>query len=285
MDFKLLDQIDLKLLLLSGSTITTDNLKVTPYTLEEARDYGYAKYMQNLQWLSITVDDFIESVLDEEKRLHLEERKDTLKVFDFFSKLGGKELSDSLIEILKMIFRTQDVRFLEDNVIAIDFEKKGVIYFDEDGNILIDKHYLDDLRDYEMTIIHKDNFDKLVEVVKLQNYLSKPSKKEEKVLNPADEATRKLHEEMEAIRQKVEKKKKAKQMAEAEDEDIDISDIISAVSSKSNSINILNIWKLTIYQIYDEYARLEMIDNYDFSIRAMMAGAEEVNLKHWSSKL
>ena len=105
--------------------------------------------------------------------------------------------------------------------------------------------------------------------------------------NPVDEQTRKLMEEMEGFRKKVESKKKAQKMAEqgGEDEDVDIADIISAVSSKSNSINRLNIWAYTLYQLYDEYSRLELIDNYDFSIRALMAGAEKVDLKHWSSKL
>jgi len=83
---------------------------------------------------------------------------------------------------------------------------------------------------------------------------------------------------MELMRKKIEGKKK-KQQSDDGDGEIDISDIISAVSSKSHSINKLNVWQLTLYQLYDEYARLELIDNYDFSIRAMMAGAEKNRFK------
>ncbi len=91
---------------------------------------------------------------------------------------------------------------------------------------------------------------------------------------------------MENNRKKVEAKKKAKRLAEhGEEEQIDISDIISAVSQKSNTVDIFNIWNLTLYQLYDAYTRLELIDGYEFSIKAMMAGAENVDLKHWSSKI
>src|SRR5690606_21056773 len=122
-----------------------------------------------------------------------------------------------------------------------------------------------------------------ISVIKLQNYLEKPSEvtKEE---NPADEETRKLLEHMKKMREKVEAKKK-RQREDDDENNIDIADIISAVSSKSNSINKINIWNLTLYQLYDEYARLELIDNYDFSIKAMMAGADKVDLRHWSSKI
>lgn len=286
MDFKNIEEIDLKLGLLSGSSVVVDNLMIVPYTMEEIKDYGYTNYMRNLQWISVSIDDFISSIQDDNKRVILEQQKDNLRVFDFYAKLGGKELLDKLIVSLIMILRTDDVRVLEDGAIAVNYVKMGVLYEDEKGNMVVDEEYLNMLSAHEVTIIHRDNFDDLVEVVKIQNFLKKPKIKNEPKENPVDSETQKLMEDMERSRQKVESKKKAQKMSENGDEDdVDISDIISAVSSKSNSINILNIWMLTLYQVYDEYSRLELIDNYDFSIRAMMAGAEKVDLRHWSSKL
>jgi hypothetical protein len=153
--------------------------------------------------------------------------------------------------------------------------------------MVVDTDLLETAEEDDLKIIHRDNFDDIVEAVRLQNYLTRPEKKSKsKDENPADEETRKLMEHIKKMKEKVEEKKKMKSQAEGkDDEDADIADIISAVSAKSNSINKLNIWELTICQMYDEYSRLELIDNYDFSIRAMMAGAENVDLKHWSSKL
>lgn len=285
LNYRTIEEVDLKLGLQDGGIIKVDNLDIKPYILREIRNYGYTNYMRNLQWLSLTVDDFIKSILDEDKRVVLEEQRANLKPYDFYSKLGGQEILESLMGAMAMIFRTEDVRLLKDGVIAIDFMKKGIFYEDENGEIQVNQEVLASISEDELTVIHKENFDDIVEVIKLQNYLSKPKKRESSSENPVDEETRKLMEDMERHRKRVEAKKNAKKRAEGDDDNIDLSDIVSAVSSKSNSINKLNIWELTLYQIYDEYARLELIDNYDFSIKAMMAGAEKIDLKHWSSKI
>jgi hypothetical protein len=285
MDYRGIGEIDLKLRLLSGSEFNVDNLVLKPYILEEIKNYGYQKYMDNLQWLTLTVDDFINYVNDEGKKEFLEKQRENLKAFDFYSKLGGEDMLDSLIVSMRMIFRTDDVEFLhEEGVLALNFVKRGIIYYDDEGKQQIDNAFLGMLNEDEITLIHRDNFDDLVEAIKIQNYLSKPKGKSQEA-NPVDEETRRLMEDMERHRKRVEAKKKAQKMHEGQEDDIDITDIISAVSSKSNSINKLNIWGLTLYQLYDEYSRLELIDNYDFSIQAMMAGAEKVDLKHWSSRI
>jgi len=285
MDFTNIKDVDLKLQLLSGSPISVGNIKIIPYKLDEIKDYGYSEYIDNLRWISASMDDFIESTKDEDRRKILEEQKDTLKTFDFYVKLGGQELLNTLIKALKMIFRTDDVRILDykRKVIAINFVKMGILYEDENKDMVVDNDSLNLCDDKDLTIINRDNFDDIIEVIKLHNFLAKPVEKDE-VANPADDETKRLIEDMERNRKRVESKKKAQSESDGNNQG-DISDIISAVSSKSNSINKLNIWDLTLYQVYDEYTRLELIDSYDFSIRAIMAGAKDIDLTHWSSKL
>lgn len=284
MQFHDMKEIDLKLTLLSGSEIELGNLKIFPYTLQEVKNYGYTNYMKNLQWISLSIDDFMGSVLDENKRRILDINRESLRTFDFYIKLGGKEMQDKLVEVLKMIFKNDDLRVLDNGIIAIDFVKLGIIIEDDDGNVIeIKDDKLSELDEDKIKIIHRDNFDDIVKIVRLQNYLEQPEEAVEEE-EPTDEEARKLLEHMKEMRKKVEEKKR-QQSEDGEEANIDIADIVSAVSSKSNSVNKLNIWDFTIYQIYDEYARLELIDNYDFGIRAMMAGAKEVDLKHWSSKL
>jgi len=281
-DYKGLKDVDVKLILLSGSSITVDNIEIVPYTIEEIKNYGYSNYMQGLQLLSLTVEDFMSSVKDLEKRAILEVEKKNLKAFDFYSKLGGEDFKNILLVALSVLLRTDDIRFLDDNVLAIDFIKMGIIHEDKYGMIHVNDEKLEDVSEDNIKLIHGDNFDSIIEVIKLQNYLMKTDEMvDDEFKNPANEETRLLAEQIKKNRERV----KAKKKAQDEDVDIDISDIISAVCSKSNSINKINVWDFTLYQVYDEYARLELIDNYDFSIKAMMAGAEKVDLKHWSSRL
>lgn len=284
-DYKDLKEIDLKLHLQSGSEIKLDNLVIKPYSLREIKDVGYTNYISNLQMISISMDDFITSVTDEEHRKMLESERTNLKTLDFYVTLGGVEILVGLFQALSMIFRTDDVRMLEDGVIALNFVKIGVIELDEQGNSSVNEERLVSLKEEDMTLIHRDNFDDFVRIVQLQNYLTKDFEEDEEEELAIDEETKKLMEQMKKHRKKVEEKKKAQRQADGDDGDIDISDIISAVSSKSNSINKLNVWDFTLYQLYDEYSRLELIDNYHFSLKAIMAGAEKVDLKHWSSKL
>ena len=281
-EFKELKEVDVKLSLLRGAGIRVENLLIEPYTLKEIEEYGYTRYMGNLQWISISVDDFISSIEDESKKAILKKQGEKLKAFDFYYKLGGSDFLDMLVSSLKMVLKTSDVVPLDNGVIAVDFMKKGFIYQDDNGDYHYDSEGLETMTEDELTVIHRDNFDDIVEVVKLQNFLKKPEK--DAVPNPVDEQTRKLMQQMEENRKKVEAKKKSQQ-GNSDERDVDISDIVSAVSSKSNSLNKFNVWDFTLYQLYDEYSRLELIDNYDFSIRAMMAGADKVDLKHWSSKI
>lgn len=282
MQYRQLGSIDLKLKLLGGKGIQVDNLEIIPYTLGEIRDMGYTYYMNQLQWLLPSVDDFIKSTEDIEKKMVLMTERNKLKVFDFFSRLGGNELREVAMTALSTVFKTKDIYFLEEHgMIVFDFYKLGVFYKDEDGRIQIDSEKLDTLPEENLRVLHRDNFDEVVQVMKFQNGIAKVNK--EDIENPADEATRKLMEQMKENREKVNRMKSLEQPDG--DDSIDISDIISAVSAKSYSVNKFNIWDLTLYQLYDEYGRLELIDNYDVSVRAIMAGAEKVDLTHWSSKI
>lgn len=288
MEYKGLNEIDLKLRLIGGFEIALDGLVIKPYTIREIVDYGYENYMRNIQWLSVTLEDFISSTVDVNKKKHLESNKEHMKAFDFYVGLGGSEFLDMLVISLRMIFRTEDIELIEskESVIAINFVKNGVLYENEDGRMEIDSDFLASMSPEEIMFVHRDNFDDLVEIIKKQNYLISPSADKEVLadMNPADDATRRLMETMSEFREKVESKKKIQEQKDEEDA-VDFFDIIDAVSTKSNSINKLNIWDLCIYSVYREYARLELIDTYDFSIKAMIAGAGKIDLKHWSSKL
>lgn len=281
MSIKNLDELDLKLILQSGKSMAVDGIEIKPFTLKEIVDIGYTSYMKRIQWISLTIDDFLESVEEQDKKSVLMSQKDKLKTLDFYTKLGGQEMVEGLLDSLSILFRTNDIRLLDDGVIALDFESMGILIEDEFGEWIPNEEKLESIDESDLKLIHRDNFDEIIEVIKLQNFIKKTDEiKEEQY---ADEATRKLMEQMKKNEERVKKIKKNHN--NDKEEGIDLFDIINAVSSKSYSINELNIWQLTLYQLYQKYTRLEIIENYDFSVKAIMAGAEKVDLKHWSSKL
>lgn len=281
MAIKDFDELDLKLILQKGNAISVDGIEVEPHTIGEIVEFGYSKYMHNIQWVSLSIDDFMKSIAEADKREVLESQRDKLKTLDFYIQLGGQEMMQGLIESLSMILKTDDVRILEDGIIAVGFKEMGIFTVDDNGEYSVNGEILESINEEDLKIIHRDNFDEIIQAVKLQNFIKKPSEVKEDTYE--DEATRKLAELMKKNAERVNNIKK--NQSDSDEDGIDISDIISAVSSKSYSINELNVWELTLYQLYQKYSRLELIDNYDFSIKAMMAGAEKIDLKHWSSKL
>jgi len=282
MQFYNMQAIDLKMALLAGNPIELGNLKIEPYTLREISEYGYSRYADNVKWLCASLDDFINSITDERKKQIILEHKENLKTFDFFIKLGGVELRNRLLECLAMVFKTDDVLVIDGTQVAIDFVKKG-IFIEKDGEYTLNTNNANITED-DLTLVHRDNFDDIVQIVKLQNYLEGiEDKDKEKEPKFANEEARKLYEQMQKNKKKVAEIKK-RQSENNDEGEIDFVDMISAVSAKSNSINKFNVWDLTLYQFYDEYRRLDVIDEYNFGIQAMLAGAKNINIKHWSSK-
>ncbi|SDX95644.1 hypothetical protein [Thermoactinomyces sp. DSM 45892] len=283
MEYKKLNEVDLKLKLLSGSSIYVDGLEIQPYTLKEICDYGYSNYMKYLQWVALSMEDFLHGIKDESEKEILAKQKDHLKVFDFYIKLGGQELQQDLLTSLSMIFRTEDVSVLDDGVIALDWVRLGILQRSDSNQPQINEQKLNSLHEKEIKLIHRDNFDDIIQVVKLQNYMSKPHISKQTIENPSDDDTRQLIDQMKKLQQKVETAKKLS--SSTGESEMDLADLISAVSSKSHSLNKFNIWDCTLYQLYDEYARLECIEQYEFSTKAMLAGADKIKLKHWSAPL
>lgn len=125
--------------------------------------------------------------------------------------------------------------------------------------------------------ITREHFEQVRNIIKIQNGLSNLAITEE--VNPKDKRAQEILDKIKKAKEKVAKHKKT------EEGEMDFADIVSAVATKAFGLNKITVWDLTIYQLYDEFKRLELIDNYDISIKSMLAGASNVQLKHWSSKI
>lgn len=247
---------DLKYLLFGGLPILAEGYgKIRPLTVKEVIEFGYTNYMVCLNLLNLEKEDLLK--VDINDAGIMEALKD-INALEVLITLGGEELQEKLCESLGF--------FLGGEAILDKEEMSIIIKFDED-------HY---------EIVNRDNYDSIREVIKWQNYINHFTEAKGS-FTPADEKARKLKERMEALKKKTEELKR-KQNGDEDDSNIEFYDILSAIASKSNSINEINIVELTIYQVYSKFKRLEVIDQYDISIKSMLAGAQNIKLNHWSNK-
>jgi len=176
------------------------------------------------------------------------EELNDITVFDFYLNSGISELYNLLINCINLFFHPKNLQVIKnENLIFID-----------------DK------------IINRNNWKKISDIVKLQNCF----KKEEKY-NPADPRTAEL------LRKRDEARKKVAKAKGSDNDSLNFADLVSILSANGNGIDIFNVWDLTFYSFNNQFARMKMLEDYDISIRSLLAGAksEDVDLKHWMSKI
>lgn len=245
--------IDLKLKLFSGRPINALGYgDIIPLTVKDIVDVGYSEYMKCLNILTLDSNDF----LDEPTDIH---------VLELILNHAGREIEIVFEDAIKLFFRGEAVLDKDEIRVFVNISEN------------------------EVKVIDKENYYEIQEILKWQNYINSfEEKKIEESFNPVDEETRKLKEQMDAISKKRDElKKKKSQNAEQEDSEgseIDFYDILSAISSKAYGINELNVIDMTVYQVYRKFKRMEIIDQYDLSIKSILAGAQNIKIKHWSSK-
>jgi hypothetical protein len=248
-----MNELDLKLMLWAGIPISVEGFgSIRPLKIREVIEFGYSNYLRCLNFITLELKDLI-------KEEDNEELKD-INILDVLIAFGGDELNYQLEESLSLFL---------------------------DGEAIVDKENFSVLikREEEILQVDRNNYNQIVEVLKWQNYINQFEEKNLDSFNPADEKARKLKEKFEKLNKEREKLKKKKNNEDDENQDIDFYDILTAVASKSYSINELNILDLTIYQFYVKFKRLDIIDQYDISIKSLLAGAKDIKLNHWSSKI
>lgn len=247
------EKIDTQLKLLSGQTMYVGDVPIKPFRLGQVSEIGYSFFQNNINILTLTLDDMINAIDDFELNATLKANKHMYKVFDMY--VSSPEMADVFIKSLGMVFRTENILLVGESI--------------EELKVSInDEYYID-----------RENFDEIVRVIEVQNNPSVSGGKEEDY-NPSNDVARSIAEK---IRKGKEKVNESRAM-ESGGEGLNIADMIGAVSTMSNSINKLNIWDLTIYQLYDEFARLNKIDNYKLQIQAS-AWSSDVEIEHWSEPL
>jgi len=172
-----------------------------------------------------------------------------ISIFDLFLKSNNDELYNLLIDGINLYLHPKNFQIIkDDNLIFVD-----------------DK------------IINCDNWKQISNIIKFQNCF----KKNEDEYNPADPRTAEL------LRKRDEARRKLAKAKGSDNDSLNFADLVSILSANANGINIINVWDLTFYAFNNQFARMKMLEDYDISIRSLLAGAksEDVELKHWMLKI
>lgn len=249
-----MEHIDLKLRLFGGLPIEAKGFgSIEPLKVREIIEFGYSDYMKCLNLINLELVDMV----DDKEILNDSE----ITPIDFLLAFGGEEIEGMIEKALSLFLR---------------------------GEAIVDKDNLQVLVNKNDTVyaINRQNYSNIQDVIKWQNYVNSFEEKSLDDFNPADDEARKFKEKMERLKKEREKAKKKKGEDDSVDDggDIDFFDILDSISSMSNSINELNVLDLTVYQVYRKFKRMQIIDQYDISIKSILAGGKDVKIRHWSSK-
>jgi hypothetical protein len=241
-----MDELDLNMSLLFADPIQVDKFFVHSLTLKEIREIRFSKYNMYLSYLCLD-------------KPSIQKLLNTLEDIDPW---------DFLIEGCKF-----DLNFREIVLTAFKIFLKIDVYFNDFGGFFFDG---------DETVIEKDTFIGIVEILKKQNCIEVKEEKKKQNTQVSSEA-QEYYNKLKIIR-------KAERYQECRNDknksDSDLSDVISSVSAKHPSLNLFNINNLTIYQLVNQFKRLHMIDDYSVSIKLLLAGASNTNtLTHWSTKI
>jgi hypothetical protein len=264
MDIGSLHTVDTKMRLLAGMPIEVpDVCEIQPYTLKEIAQVGYSVYAQKLNTLTMDV----KKILGDRPEL----RDVELSAFDLYTHVADEDFREAFESALKFFLR-------EDKLVCTRHDVDGG---NEISIIVLGVDDINEITDeMKPRIIHRKNFHYIVEVLKLQNGLSSIGSSDE--YNAQNDKAKRIIEKLKKAKAKIQEIKSNKGGG---GNDLDIVDLISAVASKSNSVNALTVWDMTLYQLYDHFKRLQLINQYDINIMALMNGAKDIELQHWSERL
>lgn len=221
--------------------------KIHTLSLREIIELGEINYFT---MLSIFTGD-----LKDLKNLQLPEN---FTYFDYILSICylNKEKCNEVLNFLSYIFK-DEVYFMSENL---------CFFIGNNKNVPANKVHL----------LDRDNFEKFVEILRLQNGIKKKQKKikqENKKINPKIEALKKKREEG------------RKNIAKAKGEEFSIENLVSSLGVFFLDIN--KVLELNIYQANNLYEKLLRKEKYHLDFDAYLVGADikflSIN-KHWSTE-
>lgn len=250
----LLTKDDKKARNLCGLPIPIDEVNIYPLKVKEVILIG-----ENLYHYYLTIVTMIKKVMEIQSNLTMEE----LEEIDEFALLFY--LTEKNFPFIQDVKKAMEFFLRPNKEIVFDVKEEKILIYDTSSERKLIGFFV------------KETYDEFIDVLKHQNHVQQDDKEDER---PADEATRELLEQRRKAREAVAKAKGDL------GEKLSLADYISIINAKSLNINS-DFLEATIYNFYDYLERLMLIDNYEVTLKQILAGVDpkKVKLKHWATKL
>lgn len=240
------------LTLISGIDVPIPEIGVNIHqpTIREIAYIGEKSFYEAAQTIIIQKEDFINGLenITQEDKIALSQMSN----FEIFLKLvEANPLSNTKVQMLLSLLFPDFNSSIEERFIFLVNPK-------EQKNILI----------------NDSNFEILQEVITTILCLQSGNTKEE--FNPQGDRAREIAEKIKRGRERA-----ARLKGEKRQQSSFLSKYISGLGIGTNTLNIHNVLDLTLYQLLNQLERYGLYTQYNISIQAKMAGAEDVEDVDW----
>lgn len=128
----------------------------------------------------------------------------------------------------------------------------------------------------EGRIIKQEEFDNICKLVGMQTTLGSEKDSVDEV-PPEGTKAREIWDALHKGKQQLAKARSA------DGDGLTFLDLVASLAAKGNGLNALNVWDMTYYAFQDQFQRMQWIENYDNTLRSLLAGADskKVKLENW----
>jgi len=241
--------------LIRAKPIKVENILISLPTLNEIFDLGLDKYLEYLQSIIIDISD-----LNLDTEIFAGEEFSDYQIFIMLL-LTSKDFQNTFFEAMQL-FTNDTFVFEQEHIVGLrkTVTEEGEVSF-EFNQILTEEFWLE-----------------MRKVLSLAHMQEEPKR--------YDYANAKAKAIMEKLRKNKEEVQRIK-AKRGQSESLEVYELIGSVCTHSKAYNLFNVWNLTYYQFFDHYYRLNINDNYHFSLQSILAGADpkKVKVEHWTSSI
>ena len=241
------------LLLLSGNDIPFVSAQIAIHqpTIKEIGYIGEQSFFSGCELLNFSKNKF----LDQEDKVHLMNMNDFEVFMSIMNDARAQASKINAMMILSLLFPNYTIHFTSQIVLINNNDEKDI-------------HY-----------IKSDNFEEFKNIISSMFCLNSKKVKEQDY-NPQGKMAKQIADKLRTNKAKIAKQKGTTI------ENISIFSRYISILAVGEHKNINDLMNYTVYQLYDEFERFELNQAYDFSFRARLAGATDIDdVDNWMKEL
>lgn len=258
-----------KLSLLVGNDVLLENgMSIKSITIRDMLNYGYDELRFDFSLFLQTIEELIKPYENDEIYLEFYTNRHKLNKLMFHKSLWlydakYKEIFNRILSLILGVSQDSiDVfsPFIDD--INDENAHNFIIYEENSTNI--------------KWIIDEELFDTIVYIYSLIIGMNTLNGSEEQTLAEDDKAQA-IIDKINKANEKIDRRKRNKK----DEKSPTLFSMISGVTTKSNHINKMNLKEHTMFQVYEEFMRLKKVDEYNLTVKATLAGAQDIEIQNW----